>query len=1324
MFVNTFKHLSRAASPKFLANFIAVAVVIAGLFGGVARAQLAGTGAIAGTVQDPTGAVVAKATITATNTDTNVATTRTTTGAGDYNITPLLPGNYTVVVAAPGFEGYKQENVTVDALATVSLDVKLTVGKANETVTISTAPPVLETSDATLGGVMDNEMYSNLPLQMGGGVAGKQDQRRATDFEYLMPGVQGNFTSNDNTSNSGIVNGSGPAGGVSEIYIDGVNLPEADQVGDPRFTWTAIGVDAVEQFQVQTAGVSAQYGGQGVQNYSIKSGGNAIHGSLYEYNRNTIFDAWKFTSKAPAPCPSCAGGTTPAKKPREVMNEFGIVLSGPIVKNKIFLFGNYGQYRFQQGPTIASMTIPTLAELGYDANGNALPFADFRGYAAATGAHIYDPNTQVPGCSTCTRQPMTYNGVADEIPRSRISAAADYYNKLLLPYEAVTTQTSFNNNLAYGTGIGLANWYSTGSIDYNESSKNQVRLLIAFGRQAATGLNSGSGLNPPFNATQIYNPVTTVDIVKDTWTISAHIVNQFAIGYGRYQSDSVTPNRQKQYSSTTAGITNMPAGQAVDGFPGISWSGTFDNPGTWGGYAWNNKINNTYSLSDNLQWDLGKHSVTIGGQVVDQQFNYYKVVSPSGPMAFTFSSAQTANYTSGSSTNSNAGYSFASYMIGAASAGTTSANVPGLGTRWLDPSFWVEDDFKVSPRLTLNMGLRWDIYPSIKEAHNIFSFLNPTGTNTVTGNKGTLEFAGNGDPALYCNCKSPSPISMKNFGPRLGFAFSVNPKTVVRGSYNVNIARGDWTSGSQSGSPATLGFTPGAAAPAGVSGAPAFYWDNTACTAGTANSVACGWTGSVVAPAPPIAGQSLNTYGTGETNAAGLGTQTALGMTYFDPYKGSRTPQYENWSFGIQRQVTKDMSITISYVGSQGHFLSGGLANPARTNKLTSNFASLAGYNINTAGTTVTPCTSDGSTTTGCGFVSGATTLLGSKATTGAISAISGLGFAVPNPFVGQTYLSSNGATGYFTAFPQFSGVSDTTNFNGNTNYHALQMTLRQRAAHGLDFMLNYTYSKAMDDLGTFRTNDNARLDRSLSVTDEPQNLTGTAVYKLPFGHGHIGGDNFLANAIGGGWSLSGIFQYHSGTPLVVTGSGCGGSPLGTCMPSIVPGVAPRINQFGKNITSDPASVNYYAKTPYLVQPAYSTSGSPGAFKVNIAGAANSQGIYGTSATSCSPTSPTSPTCAEFQVGNGPNLYVPGTAARVGADNVWSMGYYDLDLGIKRTFKIYESVNLQFEADLLNATNHVVWGSINGGVAGSSFGLVTSLASQPRDAQLSGRINW
>ncbi len=1301
-------------SQKIAKWFGVFLLAVAGIAGSLAHAQISGTGAISGTVQDPSGAVIPNAVVTATNVGTNVQTVRTTTKAGDYNITPLLPGTYSVTVAAQGFEGFKQENVTVDALVTVGLNVKMTVGRADETVTVTAAPPLLSTQDATLGGVMDNQMYSNLPLQMG--AANSPDQRRATDFEYLMPGVQGNFTSNNNTSNSGIVNGSGPSGGVSEIYIDGVNLPEADQVGDPRFTWTAIGVDSVDQFQVQTAGVSSQYGGQGVQNYSIKSGGNAYHGSLYEYNRNTLFDAWAFQSKVPtlnAQGATIAGGI----KPREVQNEFGIVLSGPILKNKLFLFGNYGQYRYQHGATYTSMTIPTAAMLGYTQSGTALPYADFRGYAAAFNggaAHIYDPATQTPGCNggsiPCTRQPFKCNGVVDEICASRLSTASTFYAKQLLPYEPLANQSSYTGNLAYGTPTGLANWYSTGSIDYTANARNQIRLLIAFGRQAATGSNSGSGLNPPFNTSQIYNPVTTVDILKDSFTINSHLVNQFAIGYGRYQSDSVTPNRQPKYSAASAGILNMPGGQASDGFPAISWAvsgsttNAFANPATWGGYAWNNKINNTYTITDNLQWVFGKQNITIGGQVVDAQFNYYKVVSPSGPMGFQFSSLQTSNFSSGSTINPNQGAAVASYMIGAVNSSSDTVNSPGLGTRWLDPSFWAEDDYKVNSKLTLNLGLRWDIYPSIKEAHNLFTFLNPTGANSVTGNKGTLEFTGNGDSTIFCNCKSPSPISWKNFGPRLGFAYSVDPKTVIRASYNVNVARGDWTSGSQSGSPSTLGITPGATAPSGISSAPAFYWDNTACSVAQANSVACGWTGSIVAPASPVAGGSINTYGTGETVA--LGNSTALGMTYFDPYRGGRTPQYINWSFGFQRQITRDMSLTASYVGSQGHFLSGGYSNPARTNKLTSNFATLSGYNLN--GSTVTPCSAST-----CGFGTGNTDLLGSKASAAAIAAFTGLGFTPPNPYGnGQSYYASNGASSYFTAFPQFSGVSDTTNFNGNTNFHALELSVRQRAAHGLDFMLNYTYSKSMDDLGSFRVNDNPRLDRSLSVTDQPQNLTATGVYQLPFGHGKIGGDNFLVNAIGGGWTLSTIFSYHSGSPLVATGSSCGGSPLGTCMPSLVPGVAPRQGSFGSNVVASPLASNYFAKVSYL---------NPAAFSVNQAG--TDPNATSPAATAVGKTVNGATGVINY-VGNGPALYVPGNAARVGADNVWSMGLYNFDFGIKRTFPIYEQFTLQFEADLLNATNHTVFGSINGGVAGSSFGFVGSVANQPRDAQLSARLNW
>ncbi len=170
------------------AKFGGALLAVVALFASSAFAQLSGTGAISGTITDPTGAVVADATVTATDVATNVKTVRTTTGSGDYNITPLTPGVYTVTVTAKGFQTLVQENITVDALATVGLSLKLTLGRTDETITVSTAPPVLSTQDATLGGVMDNEMYSNLPLMMGAG--GNADQRRATDFEYLMPGVE------------------------------------------------------------------------------------------------------------------------------------------------------------------------------------------------------------------------------------------------------------------------------------------------------------------------------------------------------------------------------------------------------------------------------------------------------------------------------------------------------------------------------------------------------------------------------------------------------------------------------------------------------------------------------------------------------------------------------------------------------------------------------------------------------------------------------------------------------------------------------------------------------------------------------------------------------------------------------------------------------------------------------------------------------------------------------------------------------------------------------------------------------------------------------
>jgi hypothetical protein len=1047
-------------------------------------------------------------------------------------------------------------------------------------------------------------------------------------------------------------------------------------------------VDAVNQFQVQTAGYSAQYQGQGVENYSIKTGGNKYHGSIYEYFRNTALDAWQFTSKVPTL--NGAGVLVPGGiKPRENQNEYGIVLSGPIVKDKLFLFYNYGQYREAHGPTIKQQNMPTTAML----NG------DFSGWATSTGYPIYDPASQTctAGNTSCTRKQFMgmKNGLPtpNVIPASNLSAASVYYNKLYVPYEALTNQNAYSNNIATGYSSGLSNWYQTGRLDYHASDKNQIGIIVAFGRQASTGPNSVGAVNqlgPPFNTGQAYAPQTTVDIVEDTYTINSHMVNQFRYGFGRYRSASVTPNRTPAFAAETAGLTGTPPGQATDGFPGIAFSTTsatscppggpgINNLCSEGGYAWNTKASNTYTLVDNFQWELGKHNLTIGAQMEWLQYNYLQVATASGPMNYTFTNTETSAFQAGTTkTVATTGSSFASYDLGAVDSANVKALIPELGMRYRDPSFYVQDDYKVTSKLMINLGLRWDIYPPLQEAHNLFSFLNPTQTNPITGNLGTLNFAGNGNSSTYCNCKSPVPTWYKNIGPRLGLAYSLDEKTVIRSSFGIAYTHGDDVGGTSATGPSQLGITPSATAPTGNFSAPAFYWDNSPCTAGVANGSPCGFTGAITTP--PIS----NTYVTGNTVALG---KASTGVAYYDSYLGSRAPEYINWSVGFQRQITNDIAATVTYVGSQGHFEpSNASARGLYSNQLPLSFAAL-----------------------GTVYATGTTNPLLTAASTPAnIAQAVSLGFKVPNGYGSGSspYYASNSVYQYFVQFPQYSSISDYASHVANSNFHAFEISLKQRESHGMTFMLNYTYSKSIDDGGTIRQGYNDRLDRSLSTTDQPQNLTSTVVYKLPFGHGKIGGDNYWANAFGGGWSLSGIFIYHSGYPLVVVGSGCGGGGiLSQCMPSLNTNFSGpvRING-GYNVHR---TATTYSTVPYVNAAAFTVA--------NLA--------------------PT-PTVAN----SGPAFYQPGNAARVGALNLWGQGLYNLDLGIKRTFKIYENVNLQFEADLLNATNHVVFSGpattvsatswvngAGGGIGtntGNTFGQVSSVANTARDAQLSARINF
>jgi hypothetical protein len=1206
-------------------------VLLAGttlLWGLPASAQLSGKGEIKGLITDPTGAVVPGATVVATSTTRGIKITRKSTSSGDYDISPLDADTYTLTVSANGFKTTSQENVVVDALEIASVNLSLNVGTADESVTVSSAPPQLETSNATLGATMEQEMYSALPIQMG--AAGAPDQRRASDYVTLMPGVQNNETSNNQTDNTGPINGSGSKGGASGVYVEGIPFINVSEEGDNRFVWTAISVDSVNQLQVQTSGYSALYEGQGVQNYDVKSGTNKIHGAIYEYFRNTALDTWGFY--APSLINPAVGH---AVKPVEHQNEYGILLSGPIIKDKLFFFGNYDGFRYSKGAQPSLETFPTIAETQ----------GDFR----ALGVNIYDPTTG--STATTRKQYMGCDGTTPNvICSSKFSQVAQNIQKLLPPASAYANQNPTNNFLA-GLPFGLSNWTTTNRVDYVMNPKHSFSLIVAAGRQASIGpaaqTTTGRNNGPlPFNYGQGYAPKTNVYVFEDTYTITPRVVNQFKYGFARYNSPSFNLNNTPAFAATNFGIAGVPVGQASTSFPTVTFAGT-DAPAQWGGDVGSLAVANSYDLIDNVQWVFGKHSLTIGAEIAWLQYQYTVDTGGSSPLTIAAAQAETANYTTGTTINPATGLSYASFLVGQIDKGSfTQNNVIETGARFRPISPYIQDDWKVNARLTLNLGVRYDFYPTYTEAHNVLSFFNPGLTNPVTGTPGALQFAGGGTNT--CNCSTPVSNYYKNFGPRLGFAFQSDPKMVWRGSWGVMYTHGNAVGGnaiSRNGT-GTLGFSASPATTT-VNGVPEYLLDN-----------------SFPAYSPALGVASGPAYGTGFTTVAGF-TGTPQSVTYGDPYFGGRAPQYINYTFGFQRQLTDAMVMTMTYVGSQGHFESPD-SNNARgefINQLSPQYLSL-GTNLSTV-----------------------------------VSKLPANFFAANNLTEPPFFNTSQTLSQALKPFPQYSGISDAYGNVANSNYHSLQVSLTQRPSKGLTFMLNYIWSKSIDDGGTYRSGyaipaafSNSgkswaadRIERGVSTTNQPQHVIETGVWSLPFGKDGIGGGNAWVRAFAGGFKFSEIVQLYSGSPLPITASACQTNPAqSTCNPTV------------NSAFSGSARIN----------------GSWG---------------HGATATS-SPSFIASNAFVPIASLNGPlaPAYTFGNAARTAPFGLYGPGNYDIDISLRRNFAIphWERSHLTLEADLYNVTNHTQFGGIGTTFGSTNFGQVSSQVNLSRDAQLSGRFEF
>jgi hypothetical protein len=1327
-----------------------------------AMAQTGGQGAISGTVTDPSGALVPNATVVASNNGTGVETKRTASSNGLYNISPLIPGTYTVTVTANGFSTFKQENLVVDALSNVGLNVSLKTGSQNETVTVTDQPPSIETTNATLGGTIDNNLITKLPIMITG-----LQQRDITQFSNLLPGAQV-----PPGGRSSIIGGTGQR--LGELYVDGLPITTQSQQGDNRPVFNIIPLEAIDQVNVVTSGFSAEYQGAGLENYTLKAGTNTYHGVVFGYFRNTAFDAWSFSSKP-------GGGNTqkvlqngqivtvPGPKPAEHQTELGFSVGGPVKipflyngRDKLFFFAAYDKFRSRQAANPSATTVPTLlmrkgnfqelipasqGGLGGEANGPN----------PALGYKIYDPTTLASCTAHSTDGPCRYqygygpgavNGKAggfvatgapiNVIPASQISPISQYQQSFLPD----PTTGLIQNNYLGGVPQGFDNWLYSGRVDYNISDRQTLSFVITGGNRHAVPY-SGVGAAPlpvPYYASTISIVGGHWADLQHTFTITPHLVNQFKYGFMNFGGppvENITGNTGGgKYALSASGITGLPAGQASENAANTAFIGSNApagiSTGTAIGWVGNTptttNVSETFTALDNLQWLKGKHSMNFGGQYQWLENNSSVADGPSTPTTMNWSTNETGSI-AGTTYGTNTGYSYASFLLGAVGTNTSVTQQPFslIGGRFHPFAVYFQDDYKVIPKLTLNLGLRWDYIPTYTEAQDRWSFLNPSITNPITGSLGALQFAGNhGGSGVSCNCRTPVNNYYKNFGPRLGFAYSVDDKTVFRGGWGVLFSHAGGTGGAggagtgtgQAGFNSTTTFSGGAAGP---NAGPAFYLNNSAgFTAlgnmpngqpyANANFGGPGYTLPGITPVGAVSqtlgtgyyvcsGQAYAPCSGGSGSFAGTGTTIA----FPDPYLAGRAPQFIFWNFGMQKEATKNITVTLNYVGSQSHFI-GSANNNLRglqAGQMDPRYLVL-GANLSKPAT---------------------------AANIAAAQAATGLTLPVPYPGYTQAANLSSGGNAtiahMLTWMPQFTGTSDPWGNVANANYNAFQLSVAAREWHGLIMNVNYTYSKNIDDAGTARSGwaipasatisgrawAPDRIDRGLSVNSQPQNLSIYGVYSLPFGKGKIGGDHFVVRALLGGWDFSNIFQYTSGLPLAIVANcvATQNTGQGQCMPDVTPGFlgSVRVNGgWGKGVTAATLGTMHYLTANPGDAVNTSLSATPGTGSGKVACASSS-----------------GPFCDS-------GSYMIGDAPRIAPYGLRGPGVYRLTSALRRTFDITERAKFIFGVDCQNVTNTVTFGNnasnnaIGVNVDNSTFGTLNNASGDARAFQFSGRFTF
>ena len=1183
------------------------------------------TGRIQGSVTDQSGGTVPGATVIVADVERGTSRTLTTDDSGEYNAPSLTPSTYRVHAEAMGFKAVDRENVVLEVNGTVRVDFKLQAGDIKQTITVTEAIPLVDTTNAELGGTIQHAIIENLPL----------NGRNFENLLTLRPGVT-IYTGGGGWTQS--TNGIRPHDNM--YLVDGVNsndpwmaqsiMNAAMAAGDAG---TILPVDAIDEFKTQI-NPPAEHGWKpgAVVSVGIKSGTNNYHGTAYAYGRSDAFDARNYFNFAPAP-------KTPLS-----LQQFGATFGGPIKKDKFFFFLNYEQQRYTVGNPAQHILPATTAGAG--AKVSLVDACN-----AVNAAHATDPVNNPVGVTALSAQlaglnPATCQPVSGQ-PTGGIQG--------MFPVNSTgSLTTDINSNNMINSGLV--------KVDYHINNKSTLSgmYFISPGNGVLAD-NPGRQLVPQWLTNQYAR--SQVGSGTWTWTPNSNWVNEARVGYAHYyqvfHSQDFTQNPANYtFNGSTYNMYTGQTNPAYFGFPQIRFNGF---PGIQLGASWPKTVgpDGVLQLLDHVSYLHGKHAFKFGGEILVNQSTSNVTAQAKGPVQF---------------------HSLGDFFTGTAQSSQNTGFLTGNLLRHLSYNgyaVFLQDEWRVKPTLTVNLGIRYEINTVMKERDGLIGNFDP---NSPTG----LSQIGFG-------LTSPFNGDHNNFAPRMGIAWDVqgNGRTVLRAGGSIIYEQFSLDAFNGVSNFLGLRMIPSGAAlvtcPAScqTTGIPVTAHGN-----GTIDVVATpglaegtnNW--PINSPAAPLYSQTPQ-CGDGLTPPA-----TGLNPTPVpDPSpcnilgvnRNLRTPYVGTWTLGIQHAITNNMSLEVAYVGNHGTKL-------------------LGITNINQP-------------PIGTGWTAAARAACIASAPAYGNCSPDASAEKAAQQFTSPCPAPTGTGTGTGKCFPYLNYIEFITN-QDKSNYDGLQVTLTQRTSHGLSFTAGYTYSHAFDQnadnegngLHTPIDNSNPGALYASSDYDIRHRLTFSATYALP---GKKGFGQILE-----GWSLNSIVTLQSGSVWGVNDQG-----------------------------DDLSGTNEMANPVGSIGEQWVFSGNPSDFTPVHGWTNTNEGtggvpyFGGTSNAACLAKSTAMGQLAIASLTNlgcfaaGNSVLVPqafGTLGTTGRNIFRDSGFKNWDMSVSKEFKFKERLTAQFRAELFNILNHPTfanpYGGPGGGIVDPSGGAGFGFTGQTPDVQSSNSV--